>query len=29
MVAALGRPENRDGTGMDPKEPYQAGADFL
>lgn len=25
MVAALGRPENRAGTGMDPKKPYEAG----
>ena len=25
MVASLGRPENRAGTGMDPKKPYEAG----
>ena len=25
MVAALGRPENRAGTGMDPNKPYEAG----
>src|SRR5258706_8928613 len=25
LVAALGRPENRAGTGLDPKSPYEAG----
>jgi hypothetical protein len=25
LVAALGRPGNREGTGLDPKRPYQAG----
>ncbi|HSQ05364.1 MAG TPA: hypothetical protein VLN59_15080, partial [Burkholderiales bacterium] len=25
LLAALGRPGNREGTGMDPKKPYQAG----
>ena len=25
MVASLGRPENRGGTGMDPSKPYEAG----
>lgn len=25
LVAALGRPENRAGTGLDPKNPYEAG----
>ena len=28
MVAALGRPENRAGTGLDPNKPYEAGVIF-
>ncbi len=28
MVAALGRPENREGTGLDPNKPYEAGVIF-